>query len=96
MKEAKVDGALHIKDERTIEMVYRLLYEEGIFVGASSAMNIVAAVDLAKKLGPGKTITTVLCDGAYRYQSRLFSKKWLQSKNLFDSIPSKWTAGLRD
>jgi cysteine synthase A len=77
-------------------MVYRLLYEEGIFVGASSAMNIVAAVDLAKKLGKGKTITTVLCDGAYRYQSRLFSKKWLQSKNLFDSIPAKWTSGLRD
>ncbi len=96
MKGALVDGALHIEDERTITMVYRLLYEEGIFVGASSAMNIVAAVDLAKKLGKGKTVATVLCDGAYRYQSRLFSKKWLQSKNLFDVIPAKWTAGLRE
>jgi len=64
-------------------------------MGASSALNIVAAYDLAKKLGPGHTIVTVICDGAYRYQSRLFSKQWLQSKNLWDAIPAKWKEGLK-
>jgi len=82
-----IDGALHIPDEESIKMVYRLLDEEGIYVGASSALNVVAAVELAKILGKGKTIATILCDGAYRYQSRLFSRKWLESKNLTSAIP---------
>ncbi|KAM3586838.1 Cysteine synthase 1 [Umbelopsis sp. WA50703] len=82
-----IDGALHIPDEESIKMVYRLLDEEGIYVGASSALNVVAAVELAKKLGKGKTIATLLCDGAYRYQSRLFSRKWLESKKLSSAIP---------
>lgn len=69
-----IDGALHIKDEDTIAMVYRLLDEEGIYVGASSALNVVAAVQMAKQLGKNKKVVTLLCDGAYRYQSRLFSK----------------------
>ena len=67
-------------------MVYHLLQKEGIFVGASSALNIVAAVDAAKTMGPGHTIVSILCDGAARYQSRLFSKKWLESKQLYDAI----------
>ena len=100
----KLDGALHIADKKSIAMVYDLLDTEGLYLGASSALNVVAAYDLALLLGPGnvlpfrsqgtvdlhspgKTITTVLCDGAYRYQSRLFSKKWLQSKGLTDAIP---------
>ncbi|KAJ2960785.1 hypothetical protein NUW54_g14416 [Trametes sanguinea] len=76
-------------------MLYDLLDTEGLYLGASSALNVVAAVELAKKLGPGKTIATILCDGAYRYQSRLFSKKWLQSKGLESAIPEhlKNTAG---
>jgi len=82
-----IDGALHIPDEDSIRMIYRLLDEEGIYVGASSALNVVAAVELAKKLGPGKNIVTILCDGAYRYQSRLFSKKWIESKGLTNAIP---------
>jgi len=69
-------------------MVFRLLDEEGIFIGASSALNVVAAAKMAKQLGKGKTIVTIICDGAYRYQSRLFSKKWLESKDLLTSIPS--------
>ncbi|CAG8586635.1 13054_t:CDS:2 [Cetraspora pellucida] len=83
-----VDDALYIPDEKSIEMVYRLLDEEGLYLGASTALNVVAAVEMAKKLGPGKKIVTILCDGAYRYQSRLFSRKWLESKNLLDSIPN--------
>ncbi|KAI0665945.1 cysteine synthase [Trametes maxima] len=82
-----IDGALRIPDEKTIAMLYDLLDTEGIYLGASSALNVVAAVELAKELGPGKTIATLLCDGAYRYQSRLFSKKWLQAKGLESAIP---------
>jgi cysteine synthase A len=87
-------------------MVYQLLDSEGLYLGASSALNVVAAVELAQKLGKGKyrsqshfiahveaqfylsgsKVVTVLCDGAYRYQSRLFSKKWLESKGLGDAI----------
>jgi cysteine synthase A len=85
-------------------MIYKLLDKEGIYLGASSALNVVAAEELAQKLGkgasfpsiititspysePGKTIVTVLCDGAYRYQTRLFSKQWLKDKNLYNAIP---------
>ncbi|KAF9438379.1 Cysteine synthase 1 [Entomortierella beljakovae] len=82
-----IDDAVQIPDEESIKMIYRLLDEEGIYVGASSALNVVAAVEMAKKLGPGKNIVTILCDGAYRYQSRLFSKKWIESKGLTNAIP---------
>lgn len=82
-----IDDALQIPDADSLKMLYRLLDEEGIYVGASSALNVVAAVEMAKKLGPNKNIVTILCDGAYRYQSRLFSKKWIESKGLTDAIP---------
>ncbi|ORZ35059.1 cysteine synthase [Catenaria anguillulae PL171] len=82
-----VSGAIHVPDEVTIETVFRLLHDEGIPVGASSAMNVAAAVLLAKQMGPGHTIATVLCDGAGRYASRLFNKEWLKNKKLLDSVP---------
>ncbi|KAK3707339.1 Cysteine synthase 1 [Vermiconidia calcicola] len=82
-----LDGALHIADEKSIEMVYRCLDEEGLYLGASSCLNVVAAKEVAEKLGPGHTVVTILCDGAYRYADRLFSRKWLESKNLLDAIP---------
>lgn len=84
-----LDGALKIPDEQSIEMVYRCLDEEGLYLGASSALNVAAARNLAEKLGPGKTIVTILCDGAYRYADRLFSRKWLESKNLLNAIPQQ-------
>jgi len=61
-----LSGAVHVPDAESIKMVYRLLDEEGLYVGASSALNVVAATMVAKKLGKGKTIVTMLCDGAYR------------------------------
>ncbi|ROT40178.1 pyridoxal phosphate-dependent enzyme, beta subunit [Sodiomyces alkalinus F11] len=82
-----VDGSLHISDEKSIEMVYRCLDEEGLYLGASSSLNVVAAKEVAEKLGRGHTVVTILCDGAYRYADRLFSKKWLESKNLLGAIP---------
>ena len=99
-----VDSSLSIADEKSISMVYEMLDTEGIYLGASSALNVVAAYEMAQKLGSGgfpssatrdqiaeystgKTIVTVLCDGAYRYQTRLFSKAWLKSKGLESAIP---------
>jgi cysteine synthase len=82
-----LDGSLHIPDEESIKMVFRCLDEEGLYIGASSALNVAAAVEMAKKLGKGSRVVTILCDGAYRYQARLFSRKWLQSKGLDTAIP---------
>ncbi|KAF2483368.1 tryptophan synthase beta subunit-like PLP-dependent enzyme [Neohortaea acidophila] len=86
-----LDGALFIADEKSIEMVYRCLDEEGLYLGASSCLNVVAAKELAEKLGPGHTVVTILCDGAYRYADRLFSRKWLESKDLLKAIPEHLT-----
>jgi len=80
-------GAFTVSDEKSIAMVYDLLDTEGLYFGASTALNVVAAVELAQILGKGSTVVTILCDGAYRYQSRLFSKKWLASKGLEVAIP---------
>ncbi|KAJ7346542.1 tryptophan synthase beta subunit-like PLP-dependent enzyme [Mycena albidolilacea] len=82
-----ISGAFTVPDEKSIQMVYELLDTEGLYLGASSALNVVAAVELALRLGKGSNVVTILCDGAYRYQSRLFSKKWLESKGLESSIP---------
>ena len=82
-----LDGALHISDEKSIEMVYRCLDEEGLYLGASSCLNVVAAKEVAEKLGRGHTVVTILCDGAYRYAERLFSRNWLKQKDLLSAIP---------
>jgi cysteine synthase A len=82
-----LDGSMYISDEKSIEMVYRCLDEEGLYLGASSCLNVAAAKEVAETLGEGHTVVTVLCDGAYRYADRLFSKKWLTEKNLLGAIP---------
>ncbi|EKD14711.1 uncharacterized protein L3040_002861 [Drepanopeziza brunnea f. sp. 'multigermtubi'] len=83
-----LDGSMTISDEKSIEMVYRCLDEEGLYLGASSCLNVAAAKELAEKLGKGNTVVTILCDGAHRYADRLFSKKWLLEKKLMGAIPS--------
>lgn len=82
-----LDGSLFVSDERSIEMVYRCLDEEGLYLGASSGLNVAAAKEVAEMLGPDSTVVTVLADGAYRYADRLFSNKWLQEKKLLEAIP---------
>ncbi|KAI8453864.1 tryptophan synthase beta subunit-like PLP-dependent enzyme, partial [Phakopsora pachyrhizi] len=84
-----IDDAIYVSDEESIEMVYRMLDEEGIYLSASSALNVVGAVKMAEQMGKGKRIVTMLCDSASKYQSRLFSKSWLESKNLYSSIPER-------
>ena len=76
------DHAYLIPDEESVAQTFRLLEEEGLALGASSGVNVAGAIRLARELGPGKTIVTILCDPAARYQSRLFNPEFLRSKNL--------------
>ena len=96
LKGAPVDFALHIQDTKSVEMTFRLLHEEGFFVGASSGLNVAAAVDVAKQLGPGKTIVTCICDTGQRYYARLFSKKWLEGRGLLDAVPLPYQVSLNE
>ena len=80
--EAQVDWAVQIPDQAMVDIVYRLLREEGWFLGSSSGINICGAIEVAKELGPGHTIVTMLCDTGTKYQSRLFDRAWLAEQNL--------------
>jgi len=71
-----------IPDAESLDVAYRLLKEEGLALGLSSGVNVAGAIRLARELGPGKTIVTMLCDPATRYQSRLFNPEFLRSKGL--------------
>lgn len=79
---APIDDALIIPDAEALKHVYSLLIDEGISVGGSAGLNVAAAVRVAKDLGPGHTIVTVLCDGGARYQSKLFNPDFLREKGL--------------
>jgi len=79
---AKVDDAFLIPDEETVQVIYDLLEHEGLCLGGSSGVNVAGAIRLAKKLGPGKTIVTILCDSGNRYQSKLFNPDFMRSKKL--------------
>jgi cysteine synthase A len=83
MQDVPIDDAVQIPDQEAIAVVYQLLRQDGLFMGGSVGINVAAAVAVAKKLGPGHTIVTVLCDGGARYQSRLYNPDWLASKGLF-------------
>ncbi len=87
LKDAPIDDAVHIEDAETVRYVYRLLREEGLFLGSTSGINVAAAVRVARELGPGHTIVTVLCDGGAKYQSRLFNREWLAQKGLAEFAP---------
>jgi cysteine synthase A len=78
----KVDQAYLVPDEEAIPLIFDLLEHEGLCLGGSSGINVAGAIRLAKELGPGKTIVTVLADYGTRYQSKLFNPEFLHSKNL--------------
>lgn len=79
---APIDDAVFVPDVDTVAMVYSLLRHEGLFVGASTGCNVAAAVSVARTLGPGHTIVTMLCDGGQKYLSRLFNPEWLQGRGI--------------
>ena len=82
MEGVPIDDAIQIDDQECLRVVYQLLKKDGLFMGGSVGINVGAAYALAKEIGPGHTIVTVLCDGGARYQSRLFNPEWLAKKGL--------------
>jgi cysteine synthase A len=82
MQGVPIDDAIQIDDQEAVRVIYQLLEKDGLFMGGSVGINVGAAVALAKEMGPGHTIVTVLCDSGSRYQSRLYNREWLAQKGL--------------
>jgi cysteine synthase A len=82
LEDAPIDTAFQIPDAEAVPIIFDLLEHEGLCLGGSSGINVAGAVRLAKELGPGHTIVTVLCDYGTRYQSKLFNPAFLREKNL--------------
>ena len=82
LADTQIDGAIQVKDQKMVDMVYSLLHKDGWFLGSSSGINLCSAYEVAKKLGPGNTIVTILCDDGSKYQSTLFNQEFLKGKNL--------------
>jgi cysteine synthase len=78
----QIDDAERIPDAEALEQIFAVLIHEGLSVGTSSGINIAAAVRVAKTLGPGHTVVTILADGGSRYQSKLFNPPFLRGKGL--------------
>ena len=78
----EVDYPFQIPDDEAIPLAFRLLKEEGLCVGGSSGINVAGAIRMAKEMGPGHMIVTILCDYGTRYQSQMFNPEFLKSKNL--------------
>ena len=79
---APIDDAVRIPDPEALEQVFDLLIHEGLSIGGSAGINVAAAIRVAKHMGPGHTIVTILCNGGSRYQSKLFNPEFLREKNL--------------
>ncbi len=78
----KVDMPYRIADDESLPVAYDLLEHEGLALGSSSGVNVAGAIRMAKELGPGHTIVTILCDGAAKYQSKMFNRAFLEEKGL--------------
>jgi cysteine synthase A len=87
---APVDEAFQIPDQEAVPVVFDLLEHEGLLMGTSTGVNVAGAIRLARQMGPGHTIVTILADGGQRYASRLFNPDFLRSKNL--PVP-RWLEG---
>ncbi|MEM6824501.1 MAG: cysteine synthase A [Pseudomonadota bacterium] len=90
LKGFRPDFSYKIPDREALPIVFDLLEQEGLCLGGSSGINIAGAIRLARELGPGKTIVTILCDYGTRYQSKLFNADFLREKNL--PVPA-WLEG---
>ena len=82
LKDLVIDNAVRINDKEALEMIFKLLKEEGLFLGGSSGINVCGAIKMAEKLGPGHNVVTILCDSGQRYQSKIWNKSFLKSKDL--------------
>jgi len=82
LENVTIDDAVRIPDSEAMEQVFDLLIHEGLSIGGSSGINVAAAIRVARQMGPGHTIVTILADSGARYQSKLFNPDFLRSKNL--------------
>ena len=82
LSDIEIDKAYRIPDQETIDVMFRLTHEEGLFLGSSSGINVAASMKLAKEMGPGHCIVTILCDSGTRYLSKLYNPDFLESKGL--------------
>jgi cysteine synthase A len=82
LEDAPIDGALQVSDQEALPLIYDLLQHEGLVVGGSTGINVAGAIRVAKELGRGHTVVTMLCDYGHRYQSKLFNPAFLRSKGL--------------
>ena len=82
LENCPIDLSFRINDNDALTIIFDLLKEEGIFLGGSSGINVAGAIQLAKELGPGNTIVTILCDSGQRYQSKIWNPEFLKSKDL--------------
>jgi cysteine synthase A len=80
--QAVVDDAYQIPDAEALPILFRLAKEEGLVLGGSTAINVAGAMRLARDLGPGHTVVTILADSGTRYQSKLFNRAFLEAKGL--------------
>ncbi len=78
----QLDGAVRVSDPEALDVIFNLVKNDGLCVGGSAGINVAAAMQVARKLGPGHTIVTILCDGGARYQSKLFNPEFLRARNL--------------
>jgi cysteine synthase A len=82
LEDAPIDTAYQIPDAEAVPIIFDLLEHEGLCLGGSTGINVAGAIRLARQLGPGHTIVTILCDSGNRYQSKLFNPEFMRSKNL--------------
>ncbi|MCH8521065.1 cysteine synthase A [Glycocaulis sp.] len=82
LEDAPVDHAFRVPDEEALQVLYELIQHEGLCLGGSAGINIAGAIRLARKMGPGHTIVTMLCDHGARYQSKLYNPDFLREKGL--------------
>lgn len=82
LERANIDGVIKVSDQEAVEMIYHLKRRDGLFVGPSSGLNLVGAYKLAKHLGPGHSIVSILCDSGERNKSKWFNKEFLEEKGL--------------
>ena len=82
LADTAVDMSWQIADSEAIPLVYEMIRDEGLVLGGSSGINVAGAIRMARELGPGHTIVTILCDSALRYRERLFNREYLESKGL--------------
>lgn len=82
LRESIVDQGITATNQEIVDMAYFLLRNDGIFVGPSSALNVLGAVKMARELGPGHTIVTIIADGGVRYSSKLYNEDWLKDNRL--------------